>query len=206
MGKDANPADPNSQKQLGRLDMIDSVGKTGGDDFDTENGENQSLINKAGKAVPDSVKTKMGEIGASVQGKIEEKTGDLTKPNYIWMGIFFAVGCLFLLAAFTSLPFILISPAGFNMYFSLFSTCMLISVSFYYGPLNYIKQLFEKKNLMISCLYIFSTLASLMTIFSKAGYLWSIGLVCLQSISIFFFAQQIFMGGDNASESLKGFV
>ena len=137
------------------------------------------MINKAGKAVPDNVKTKMTEIGASVQGKIEEKTGDLTKPNYIWMGIFFAIGCLFLLAAFTSLPFILISPAGFNMYFSLFSTSMLISVSFYYGPLNYIKQLFEKKNIMVSMLFVVSTLASLMTIFTKAGYLWSIGLVVL---------------------------
>ena len=40
MGKDKNPADPNNQKNMGRLDMIDSVGRSGGDDFDTENGEN----------------------------------------------------------------------------------------------------------------------------------------------------------------------
>ena len=178
MGKEKNLADPNSQKNLGRLDMIDSVG-LGKDDFDTENGENQSLINKASAAVPANVKAKMTVFGASVKGKIEEKTGDLTKPNYIWMGIFFAIGCLFLLAAFTSLPFILISPAGFNMYFSLFSTSMLISVSFYYGPLNYMKQLFEKKNIMISMLFILSTVLSLMTIFTRAGYLWSIGLVII---------------------------
>merc|ERR1712216_46773 len=113
-------------------------------------------------------------------GKIEEKTGDLTKPNYVWMGISFAIGCLFGLAAFTSLPFILISPAGFNMYFSLCSACMLTSVSFYYGPVNYLKTLFEKKNIMISALYICSTLASLSTIFFKVGYLYSIGLVVLQ--------------------------
>ena len=75
----------------------------------------------------------------NVKGKIEEKTGDLTKPNYLWMAIFFGIGCLFLLAALTALPFILISPAGFNMYFSLASTCMLTSVSFYHGPINYLK-------------------------------------------------------------------
>ena len=118
-------------------------------------------------------------MAQNVQGKIEEKTGDLTKPNYTWMAIFFAIGCLFLLAAFTALPFILISPAGFNMYFSLASTSMLISVSFYYGPMNYAKQLFEKKNLMVSMLFVCSTLASLSTIFVKGGYLWSIGLVIL---------------------------
>ena len=110
--------------------MVDSVPK-GSEYIDTEHGENSSLINKNTKA---EVKSKLKELGA----KIEEKTGDLTKPNYVWMGIFFAIGCLFLLAAFTSLPFILISPAGFNMYFSLCSVCMLTSVSFYYGPMNYI--------------------------------------------------------------------
>ena len=63
------------------------------------------------------------------------------------------------------------------MYFSLASTSMLTSVSFYYGPINYIKTLFEKKNFMISVLYIVSTVLSLSTIFVKAGYLWSISLV-----------------------------
>jgi hypothetical protein len=118
-------------------------------------------------------------VSSELQKKVEAKTGDLTKPNYVWMAIFFGISCLFLLAAVTSLPFILISPAGFNMYFSLASSCMLVSVSFYYGPLNYLKTLFEKKNIMISMLYICSTIASLFTIFSKAGYLWSIGLVIL---------------------------
>ena len=122
------------------------------------------------------------------------------------MSIFFAVGCLFLLAAFTSLPFILISPAAFNMYFSLASTCMLVSVSFYYGPLNYLQSLFERKNIMVSTLYIGATMASLSTIIFKTSYLWSIGLVIIQGISIAFFVLQIFSGGDNAEEKLKTFV
>jgi hypothetical protein len=95
------------------------------------------------------------------------------------MAVFFGIGVFFLLAAFTSLPFILISPASFNMYFSMASSCMLTSVSFYYGPLNYVKTLFNAENRMISGMYVLSTFASLYAIFSGAGYLWSIGLVML---------------------------
>ena len=122
------------------------------------------------------------------------------------MAIFFAIGSLFLLAAFTALPFILISPAGFNMYFSLSSACMMTSVSFYYGPMVYIKSLFEKEKIMISTLYIVATLASLSTIFIKAGYLWSIGLVIIQGLSLFYFVMQVLKGGDNAQAGLKSFV
>ena len=159
-------AQPASQ-EYGRLDMMDN-------DFEI-GAESSSLITKGQESAP-SMKEK---LTSGVMNKIEEKTGDLTKPNYTMMAIFFAVGCLFLLAAVTALPFILISPAGFNMYFSLATTCLLVSVSFYYGPLNYLKTLFEKKNLAISCLFLGSTLASLSTIFVKSGYLWSIGLVIL---------------------------
>ena len=149
---------------------------------------------------------KFGEMAEDVQKSVESKTGDLTKPNYLWMAIFFAAGSLFLLAAFTSLPFIIISPAGFNMYFSLSSTCMLTSVSFYYGPINYFKSLFEKQNLVISLLYIGSTIASLVSIFIGASYLWSIGLVILQGFSVSFFIMRAFTGADSAQESLKSFV
>ena len=142
----------------------------------------------------------------NVQKKVEEQTGDLTQPNYLWMGISFAVGCLFLLAAFTSLPFILISPAGFNMYFSLASFSMLTSVSFYYGPINYLKTLFDKKNIMISMLYVGSTIMSLVAIFTGSSYLWAIGLVVLQTVSVSFFVLQLLQGGDNASEKLKNLV
>lgn len=165
----------------GKLDMMD----TQKSDFDSEmGGESASLINKTvtepkTEEKKGFVANKLDQMAETIQKKVESKTGDLTKPNYVWMAIFFAIGCLFLLAAFTSLPFILISPAGFNMYFSLASTSMLISVSFYYGPINYLKTLFDRKNIMISMLFIGSTLASLFTIFSKAGYLWSIGLVIL---------------------------
>ena len=144
-------------------------------EIDIEGNENASLISK----MKSQGKQKFENVASSVTASVEEKTGDLSKPNYLWMAITFAVGCLFLLAALTSLPFILISPAGFNLYFSLATTSLMLSVSFYHGPKNYIKTLFEKKNIAISTLFILSTLASLSTIFVKAGYLWSIGLVIL---------------------------
>ena len=126
----------------------------------------------------------MENVQENVQKAVEAKTGDLTKPNYLWMTIFFGIGCLFGLAAFTALPFVLFSPGAFNMYFSLCTSSMLIAVSFYYGPINYFKSLFEKQNLPVTLLYIGSTLASLSTIFLGSGYLWSIGLLVLQAISV----------------------
>ena len=141
----------------------------------------------------------MENVQSDVQKSVEAKTGDLSKPNYLWMAIFFGLGCLFLLASVTALPFIIISPGSFNMYFSLASTFLILSVSFYYGPLNYLKSLFERKNLLISSLYIGSTIASLSTIFLKSGYLWSIGLVIIQAVSLSFFILQAFSGGENAS-------
>ena len=131
---------------------------------------------------------------------VDEKTRDLAKPNYLWMAICFALGCLFLFASLTALPFIIISPGTFNMYFSLVSFFLILSISFYYGPLNYFKQLFETKNIIISLLYIGSTIASLSTIFIKTGYLWSIGLVVVQAFSLSFFLLQAFYGGEKASQ------
>ena len=97
------------------------------------------------------------------------------------MCMFFAAGCLFLFASFTALPFLVISPAGFNMYFSLSSLCFLTSVSFYYGPCVYLKKLFcEWSNLPISVLYIGSTVAALyFSIFSKIGYFYTLGMIAL---------------------------
>ena len=139
----------------------------------------------------------------AVKKKVEEKTADLARPNYLWMAIFFALGCLFLFASLTALPFIIISPGTFNMYFSLFSLFFILSISFYYGPMNYLKSLFEAKNLIISVLYIGSTIASLSTIFIKTGYLWSIGLVVIQAFSLCFFILQALCGGERATQQLK---
>ena len=124
------------------------------------------------------------------------------------MTIFFGIGCLFLLTSLTSLPFIILAPAGFNLYFSMSSFSFLISVSFYYGPCIYLKKLFcDTSNLPISLLYVGSTCASLyFSMFGKIGYLYTLGMIAVQALSVCFFVLQAWTSGDNAKDKLKGFV
>lgn len=190
-----------SEQEKGRLDMLDSASDEA-IEIDLEGGaENASLIDKTktqAKSISSNLGKKMENVQEKMQTAVEAKTGDLTKPNYLWMTIFFGVSCLFGLAAFTALPFILFSPASFNMYFSLCTSSLLVAVSFYYGPLTYFKSLFERQNLMITLLYIASNLACLSTIFLGASYFTSIGLLVLQSIAVAFFILRVFAGGENA--------
>jgi hypothetical protein len=88
------------------------------------------------------------------------------------------------------------------MYFSFASVCMLTSVSFYYGPLNYVKTLFSAENRRISGLYICSTFASIWAIFTGAGYLWSINLVILQGAAVAFMMLRVFTGAEAAQHKL----
>ena len=147
-------------------------------------------------------------LGAKINKKVEEKTEEYCKPNYTMMAMFFAAGCLFLLASLTSLPLVILSPASFNMYFTLSSACFLLSVSFYYGPCVYLKKLVcNKTNLPISLLYLSSTGASLyFTFFAKIGYLYTMGMIGVQGLSVFFFVFQAWTSGDRAQDKLKEFV
>ena len=97
------------------------------------------------------------------------------------MFVWFSLGCLFLFASLTCLPFVILSPSGFNMYFSLSSFCFITSVSFYHGPCVYLRKLFcDMSTLPISLLYIGSTIGSLYcSFFSKLGYLYTMGLIGL---------------------------
>ena len=107
------------------------------------------------------------------------------------------------MAAMTSLPFFLLSPSGFNIYFSLASTCMLTAVAFFYGPLIYIKKLYARENLLISILYTASTIISLCSLIIKMGYMYSIALAVLQMVSLAFFLMQVVAGGESASGQLQ---
>ena len=121
------------------------------------------------------------ESSDKLNKKIESTTEEYSKPNYVMMTVFFGIGCLFLLTSLTSLPFIILAPAGFNLYFSMSSFCFLTSVSFYYGPCVYLKKLFcDRSTLPISVLYIGSTLASLyFSMFGKIGYLYTLGMIAI---------------------------
>ena len=132
--------------------------------------------------------------------KLEEKTEEYSQPNYTMMFIFFAIGCLFMLAAVTALPFVVFAPAGFNMYMSLSSFCMIVAVSFYHGPCVYLKKLFcDRTMLPISLLYIGSTVGSLYcSLFASIGYFYTLGLIAVQCLAVSFFVLQAWTGGDNA--------
>ena len=103
--------------------------------------------------------------------------------------IFLLLGLFFSFAAFTTLPFLLLSPRGFIFYFSLAQGCLLMSASFYHGPLVYFKMMLcSKTNGPISMLYFGVTAANIyFSFFSKIGYIYTLGMIALQVLSIFFF-------------------
>jgi len=182
-----------SKKDLEKDTKKDDDTELGNTEADTDTNESSSLL---------------GSAKDKINNKKEELTEEYSKPNYMMMFMFFASGCLFLLASMTALPFLLFSPAGFNMYFSLASFCFLTSVSFYHGPCNYLKKLFfETANLPITLLYLGSTGAALyFSIFGKIGYFYTLGLIGLQALSVVFFIIQAWTSGDKAQDKLKEFV
>ena len=180
--------------------MIDSLPNER--DIEEHDGESSSLIVKTKQKALSSLESVQGEAIKA----IEEKTGDLSQPNYLWMAIFFALGCFFLMAAMTALPFFIISPSGFNTYFSLASSCLMISVSFFYGPWNYLKKLYARENIIISVLYSASTVASLLSMFTHTGYLYSIALAVTQVVALAFFILQVVSGGENANGRLQSMM
>ena len=148
------------------------------------------------------------ETEKAVKEKLDKANEEYSKPNYTMMIAFFGLGCLFLMASLTALPFVIISPSGFSLYFSMSSFCFLTSVSFYHGPCNYLKKLIcNSTNLPISIMYIGSTAANLyFSLFKQIGYLYTMGMIAIQALSVAFFVLQTWTGGDNAQEKLKDFV
>ena len=139
-----------------------------------------------------------------LEQKLDQKITQYSEPNYTMLFLFAAIGCFFLFASLTSLPFLLLAPRGFILYFSLAQMCFLISVSFYYGPCVYLKTLIcSRSNAPISLIYISCTVANIyFSFFAKIGYLYTLGMIVLQALAVFFFIYQAWSGGDNAQEKL----
>ena len=102
-----------------------------------------------------------------------------TGPDYKVAGVFFIVSVLFFFAAFTALPFILVSPRSFNLYFCFGSIFLQLALAFFYAPMAYIRKLFTQENRVISTIYFFALLIDLYFIWIGAGYLMSVLLVGL---------------------------
>ena len=103
-----------------------------------------------------------------------------TGTNYFAFIAFFVVGCLFLLLALTFLPLILISPSKFNLFFSLGSIFIQLSLAFFHGPLTYLKKLLNKENLVISILYFSAVFMAFYSSMIWGTYFFSLIILVLQ--------------------------
>mmetsp|Transcript_37771 Transcript_37771/g.36216 ORF Transcript_37771/g.36216 Transcript_37771/m.36216 type:complete len:116 (+) Transcript_37771:284-631(+) len=112
---------------------------------------------------------------------------------------FFVVGCLFLLLSLTFLPLIIVSPAKFNLFFSLGSIFIQLSLAFFYGPRTYLQMLFKKENLIISLLYIASVLLAFYSSLIWGNYLSSLLILVIQVVTLAYFILQAFYGGSSAT-------
>ena len=110
-----------------------------------------------------------------------------TGPDYKIAGGFLVFSVLFFFAAFTALPFILIAPRQFNLYFCFGSIFLQIALAFFYAPVVYLRKLFTEENRAISGIYIVSLLLDLYFIMSGAGYLMTILMVGLQACALSWF-------------------
>ena len=139
--------------------------------------ESSSLINEDNPSTNSGVFSK----GAEMMDKLE------TGPDYKIAGVFLLFSVLFFFAAFTALPFILISPRSFNLYFCFGSIFLQVALAFFYGPVAYMKKLFVAENKLISVIYMASLVVDLYFIWAGAGYLMTILLVALQGCSLAWF-------------------
>ena len=129
-----------------------------------------------------------------------------TGSNYNAFVVCFGIGVFFLLMAFTCLPFVMISPAKFNWYFSLGSIFIQLSLAFFYGPANYIKTLFKRENLIISCLYFVSVFFAFYSSIIWGTYFSSLIILVLQVVTLGYFVMQAVSGGDQATQKLQSMV
>ena len=122
-----------------------------------------------------------------------------TGPDYKIATAFLVFAALFFFASITALPFILIAPRQFNLYFCFGSIFLQIALAFFYAPAVYMRKLFSEENRAISGVYIVSLLIDLYFIMAGAGYLLTILLVGLQACSLGWFVMQAVGGGERAS-------
>ena len=128
------------------------------------------MINESTEASSQGVFSKGAEV---LENHIE------TGPNYKTAAVFFIASGLFFLAAFTALPFFVVSPGSFNLYFCFGSIFLQLALSFFYGPLAYLQKLFSGQNRIISGIYICALLVDLYFIWTGAGYLMTLLLVAI---------------------------
>jgi hypothetical protein len=136
--------------------------------------ESESLVS--------SSKKKIVKITSDANKTLNEATSHprLSQPNYFLFGVFLMVSGIFLLLSLTFLPLILISPNKFNLFFSLCSFFLQLSMASFKGPIPYLKILFTPQNLLISALYLCSLFLAIYSSLIWGTYLSALLMVSLQ--------------------------
>ena len=136
--------------------------------------ESESLVS--------SSKKKIVKITSEANKTLNEATlhPRFSQPNYFLFGVFLMISGIFLLLSLTFLPLLLISPNKFNLFFSLCSLFLQLSMASFKGPLPYLKLLFTPHNLLISALYLCSLCLALYSSLLWGTYLSALLMVSLQ--------------------------
>merc|ERR1719188_2114563 len=151
--------------------------------------ESSSLINDA----TSSAKGVFSKGADTVLESIE------TGPDYKIASVFLFFSVLFFFAAFTALPFILISPKSFNLYFCFGSIFLQLALAFFYAPATYLRKLFSEEYRIISVVYITSLVIDLYFIWAGTGYIMSLLLVVLQGGALAYYVMGAVGGAERAN-------
>ena len=166
-----------------------------------QSNENSLGANGASSSRQDDEQSLISETTQGVFSKGAEMMDNLesTGPDYTIAAGFLFFSLLFFLAAVTSLPMLLLSPRSFNLYFSFGSIFLQCALAFYYGPVKYVKSLFEAENRLVSTIYIGSLLVSLYFIWSGTSYIGALCVIALQGFALSYFVMKAWGGADRAN-------
>ena len=161
-----------SQNSSGYSDMEIGGDTTASQSYGLNDAEGMSLIDKA--------KDRAGKLSDRVTSQVSGAID--TGSNYYRAFACLCVGALFLLMALTCLPMVLISPNSFNLFFSIGSFFTILAMAFYYGPVEYLRNLFSAGNAVISVTYLTCLIFSIYFSIFNGAYLYSI-IVCILQVS-----------------------
>lgn len=113
---------------------------------------------------------KVTEKAASISQKTQEATN--TVSNWKNFLIFFIIGCVLLMLAFTFLPILALAPQKFSSLFTLGSLCILFSLGVLKGFNNLAKSLCNKEKWTYTAAYIFSVGGTLYFALIQKSYIF----------------------------------
>lgn len=96
------------------------------------------------------------------------------QSSYTNAFIAFGMGALLLLFALFSLPYIVISPQNFTIFFTLSMLALLVGLAYMNGPQQYLKKLTQRQNLLQTSVLVLSIVFSLYFSLVDSSYIFSL--------------------------------